>query len=86
MLPISPQVQGPELEAVREAGVVLLAVDGDRRENLEALPDLQKAIQGLPARRQHREEGADAVLPAPQAAASVGGEGDEDDDEDDEYE
>jgi len=69
MIPVPAQVDGPELEALREAGVVILAVDGDRRENLEALPALRQAVSSLPARRRRREERPEAILPPPQPVA-----------------
>jgi len=71
MVPVPPRIEGPELEALREAGVVLLAIDGDRGENLEALPVLREAIGGLPARRHRREERPEALLPPPQAVAAA---------------
>src|SRR3990170_4890674 len=86
MVPVAPHVEKPELEALREAGVVLVAVDGDRRENLEALPTLREAIEGLPSRRRRRDERHEALLPPPRPAAAVGpeegGEEEEEEEED----
>jgi hypothetical protein len=86
MLPVQPVIESPDLEALREAGVAVLAIDGDRREDLEALSALKQAVQSLPPRRRGRDERPEAILPSAQALAGAEQDEEEDDDDDDDDE
>jgi hypothetical protein len=63
MLTLSPNSDAKELECLRDAGVAIVSVDCDRKEALETLPALRKAIDTLPPRRRRREEHPEALLP-----------------------
>lgn len=82
MLTVSSQIDARELECLRDVGVAIVAVDGDRKDALEALPALRKTIEDLPPRRRRREERPEALLPrAEPAAISSTDEEEEEDDE-----
>ncbi len=70
--PVRPDIGPAELECLRDAGVVAVAVNGMEAGAWQQLGDLRQAIDGLPARARRREERPDVVLPlgrelAPQA-------------------
>jgi hypothetical protein len=63
MIPATPSLDTPEIESLRDSGVSLLLLDGNDRAVLEALPELRKKIEAVPAQPRRREERA-ATLPA----------------------
>jgi len=61
--PIQPDIGPAELECLRDAGVVAVAVNGMEAGAWQQLGDLRQAIDGLPPRARRREEKPDVVLP-----------------------
>jgi dihydroxyacid dehydratase/phosphogluconate dehydratase len=82
ILPVSPQVTGGELQMLREAAVIAVAVEGDSKAAFDALASLRKVIDELPPRRRRREEHGEAILP--RVAEAVASAPEEDDDEEEE--
>jgi hypothetical protein len=78
MLTISPDIDARELESLRDAGVAIVALDGDDKRSLEALPALRKAIDSLPPRRRRREERPEAIVPRAEPSPSAEEEEEED--------
>jgi hypothetical protein len=71
-VPVRPDISSGELECLRDAGVVGVALNGAEAGTWQQLGDLRQAIDGLPARARRREERPEVVLPlggglAPQA-------------------
>lgn len=82
IVPVAPQVTGPELQMLREAAVIAVALEGDGTASLDSLASLRKMIDELPPRRRHREERAEAILPhVAEAVASAPEEGEEEEEE-----
>jgi len=78
ILPVSPQVTGDELQMLREAAVIAIAVEGDSKAAFDTLASLRKVIDELPPRRRRREEHGEAILPrVAEAVASAPEEGEE---------
>jgi hypothetical protein len=64
LVPVRADVGAGDLECLRDAGVVGVAVDGHGHNAWDQLPALRQAIDGLPPPRvRRREERPDAVLP-----------------------
>jgi hypothetical protein len=64
LVPVRADIGAGELECLRDAGVVGVAVDGHGHNAWDQLPALRQAIDGLPPpRMRRREERPDAVLP-----------------------
>jgi hypothetical protein len=83
ILPVSPQVTAAELQVLREAAVIAVAVEADSKAAFDALAFLRKAIDELPPRRRRREERGEAILPrVAEAVASAPEEGEEEEGED----
>jgi hypothetical protein len=83
IVPVSPQVTGGELQMLREAAVIAVAVEGDSKAAFEALASLRKVIDELPPRRRRPEERGEAILPrAAEAIAGAPEEGEEEEEED----
>ena len=61
--PVRPDIGPTELECLRDAGVVAVAVDGMEAGAWQQLDDLRQAIDGLRAKARRREERPDVVLP-----------------------
>ena len=81
---VSPQVTGSELEVLREAAVVAVAVEADSKGALDALASLRQVIDEMPPRRHHREERGEALLPRVlEAVASATDEEEEEEGEED---
>jgi hypothetical protein len=84
ILPVSPQVTGGELQMLREAAVVAVAVEGDSKAAFDTLGSLRKVIDELPPRRRRREEHGEAILPrVPEAVATAPEEGEEEEEGED---
>lgn len=71
-VPARPDIGRGELECLRDAGVVGVAVNGVEAGTWQQLGDLRQAIDGLPPRTRRREERPEVMLPlgrglAPQA-------------------
>jgi hypothetical protein len=71
-VPVRPDIGAAELECLRDAGVVAVAVNGMEAGAWQQLGDVRQAIDGLPPRTRRREERPEVVLPlgrelAPQA-------------------
>jgi hypothetical protein len=62
-VPTSPDIGPAELESLRGAGVVAVAVNGAEAGTWQQLGDLRQAIDGLPAKPRRREERPEVVLP-----------------------
>jgi hypothetical protein len=62
-IPVRPDIGPAELECLRNAGVVAVAVNGAEAGTWQQLGDLRQAIDGLPARARRREERPEVVLP-----------------------
>ena len=77
ILSVQPEVTGPELEALRDSGVVALILDGPAVDPA-AIRTMKERIAALPPRRRRREERAEVSIPAPAAASH-----DHDEDDDD---
>jgi hypothetical protein len=76
--PVRPDIGAAELECLRDAGVVAVAVNGMEAGAWQQLGDLRQAIDGLPARARRREERPDVVLPLGQELAPQAEEEEED--------
>ncbi len=76
--PVRPDIGPAELECLRDAGVVAVAVNGMEAGAWQQLGDLRQAIDGLPARARRREERPDVVLPLGQELAPQAEEEEED--------
>lgn len=61
--PVRPDIGPAELECLRDAGVVAVAVNGMEAGAWQQLGDLRQAINGLPTKARRREERPDVVLP-----------------------
>jgi len=61
-VPVQPDIGPAELECLRDAGVVAVAVNGMEAGAWQQLGDLRQAIDGLPPRPRRREERPEAVL------------------------
>jgi hypothetical protein len=61
--PVRPDIGAAELECLRDAGVVAVAVNGMEAGTWQQLVDLRQAIDGLSARARRREERPEVVLP-----------------------
>jgi hypothetical protein len=82
ILTVTPQVASSELEVLREAAVVAIAVEADSKGALETLASLRKAIDELPPRRHRREERGEALLPrVPEAVTSASHDDEEEEEE-----
>ena len=82
IVPVSPQVTGAELQMLREAAVIAVAVEGDSKAAFDSLASLRKMIDELPPRRRRREEHGEAILPrVAEAVASAPEEGEEEEEE-----
>ncbi len=77
LVEVAPEAGASYLQALREAGVIGVVLDGRALDRLAAL---KAAIASLPPRGRRREERAEALLPA-----SVLVSPEEDDDDDDEF-
>jgi hypothetical protein len=85
ILPVPPQVTAAELQMLREAAVIAVAVEGDNKAAFETLASLRKVIDELPSRRRRREEHGEAILPhIAEAAATASEEGEEEEEEEEE--
>ena len=62
-VPVRPDISPSELECLRDAGVVAVAVNDTEAGTWQQLGDLRQAIDGLPSRARRREERPEAVLP-----------------------
>jgi hypothetical protein len=62
-VPVRPDIGPAELECLRDAGVVAVAVNGTEAGTWQQLGDLRQAINGLPPRARRREERPEVVLP-----------------------
>jgi hypothetical protein len=62
-VPVRPDIGAAELECLRDAGVVAVAVNGMEAGAWQQLGDLRQAIDGLPAKPRRREEKPEVVLP-----------------------
>jgi hypothetical protein len=62
-VPAQPDIDPAELECLRDAGVVAIAVNGAEASTWQRLGDLRQAIDGLPPRARRREERPGVVLP-----------------------
>ena len=62
-VPVRPDIGPAELECLRDAGVVAVAVNGTEAGTWQQLGDLRQAIDGLPTRARRREERPEVVLP-----------------------
>jgi hypothetical protein len=63
LVPIRADIGASDLQCLRDAGVVGVAVDGREHSAWDRLPALRQAIDGLPSRARRREERPEAVLP-----------------------
>ncbi|MDI6857895.1 MAG: hypothetical protein QME71_06235 [Dehalococcoidia bacterium] len=79
MIAAAPPLETPELESLRDSGVSLLLLNGNEAQVLEAVPELRKRIEAVPAQPRRREERA-ATLP------SIGRAGEEEEEEEEEEE
>jgi hypothetical protein len=61
LVEVTPEIGPSRLEALREAGVAGVILDGKSAGRLSAL---REAVLSLPARGQRREKGTDALLPS----------------------
>lgn len=75
LMEVPPDAGAPHLQALREAGVVGVILDG---RHLGRLAALRAMLESLPPRGRRREERAEAILPA--AVASVAAEEEEEED------
>ena len=83
ILAVSPQVAGSELEVLREAAVVAVAVEAESKGALDALASLRKVIDELPPRRFRREERGEALLPRVAEVIAAASHDDEEEEEED---
>lgn len=82
ILPVPPQVTSAELQVLREAAVVGVAVEADSKGSLDALAALRKLIDELPPRQRRREERGEAILPRVGEVPSASHEEEEGEEED----
>jgi hypothetical protein len=83
LVPVRADADAGDLECLRDAGVVGVAVDGRELGVWDRLPALRQAIDDLPPPRvRRREERPDAVLPVSALAPSVAEEEEEEEGED----
>jgi hypothetical protein len=68
-VPVRPDIGPAELECLRDAGVVAVAVNGMEAGAWQQLGDLRQAIDGLPTKPRRREERPEVVLPIGREAA-----------------
>jgi hypothetical protein len=86
ILPVPPNVTADELQMLREAAVIAVAVEGDNKAAFETLASLRKVIDELPSRRRRREEHGEAILPhIAEAAATASEEGEEEEEEEESW-
>ncbi len=84
ILPVSPQVTSGELQVLREAAVIAVAVEADSKAGFDALASLRKVIDELPPRRRRKEERGDVILPrVVEAVAAAPEEGEEEEEGED---
>jgi hypothetical protein len=81
ILPVSAQVSSGELQVLREAAVVAVAVEAEGKGALEGLAIVRKLIDELPPRQRRREERGEAILPRIAEAASAASEEEEEEEE-----
>jgi hypothetical protein len=81
ILPVSPHVTSGELQVLREAAVVAVAVEADSKGALDGLAVLRKLIDELPPRQRRREERGEAILPRVVEAPSASEEEEEEEGE-----
>lgn len=62
-VPARPDIGPAELECLRDAGVVAVALNGAEDSTWQRLGDLRQTIDGLPPRAHRREERPGVVLP-----------------------
>jgi hypothetical protein len=62
-VPTPPDIGPAELECLRDAGVVAVAVNGMEAGAWQQLGDLRQAIDGLPTKPRRRQERPEVVLP-----------------------
>ncbi len=77
---VTPDIAASRLEALREAGVAGVVVDG---KFADKLPALRETMLSLPAKSRHRAERAVSALPSPTAAPEAEEEMPEEEDDDD---
>ena len=77
LVEVSPSSSVPYLQALREAGVAGVIIEGRA---IDKLGSLRETIESLPARGRRREERGEAMLPV---SAAVSGDDEDEDDEDD---
>lgn len=65
LIEVQPKIEAPRLQALREAGVVGVILDG---QHLDKLGALREAVLSLPSRGGRRDERAEALLPSLAAA------------------
>ena len=83
LVPVRADIGAGDLECLRDAGVVGVAVDGHEHNVWDQLPALRQAIDGLPPpRMRRREERPDAVLPVSARTPSSAEEEEEEEGED----
>jgi len=83
LVPVRADIGAGDLECLRDAGVVGVAVDGHESSAWDRLPALRQAIDGLPPPRiRRRQERPDAVLPVSALAPSSAEEEEEEEGED----
>jgi hypothetical protein len=70
-VPARPDIAPAELECLRDAGVVAVALNGAEDSTWQRLGDLRQAIDGLPPRAHRRGERPEAVLPLGREVASL---------------
>jgi hypothetical protein len=84
ILPVSPQVTSGELQVLREAAVIAVAVEADSKADFDAIASLRKLIDELPPRRRRKEERGDVILPrVVEAVATAPEEGEEEEEGED---
>jgi hypothetical protein len=83
LVPVHADANAGDLECLRDAGVVGVAVDGREHGVWDRLAALRQAIDGLPPPRlRRREERPEAVLPVSALTPSAAGEEEEEEGED----
>ena len=83
LVPVRPDIGAADLQGLRDAGVVGVAVDGHDSGAWDRLATLRQTIDGLPPpRARRREERPDAVLPVSALAPSSAEEEEEEEGED----
>jgi hypothetical protein len=81
ILPVSPQFTSGELQVLREAFVVAVAVEVDSKGALDGLAVLRKLIDELPPRQRRREERGEAILPRVAEVSSAASDEEEEEEE-----